>query len=122
MRFYSRRLGAAGWCRHYAALSVEKQAALQARLQQMMRTNTYDAATGQITVTPITAAAFHELSDYYFDVFNKGTMPMRSNPTPSTTANCGDQMTAFFWWTAGPRARIVLAQMSPTRRTGRMRS
>ena len=84
----------------YAALSVEKRAALQARLQQMMRTNTYDAATGQITVTPITAAAFHELSDYYFDVFNKGRNAYAIQPNAINDRARGDQMTAFFWWTA----------------------
>src|SRR5512147_832234 len=38
---------------NYASLSIEQQAALQARLQQMMRTNTYNAATNTITIDPV---------------------------------------------------------------------
>src|SRR5512133_2162167 len=37
----------------YSALSVEQQAALRARLQQIMRRNTYDAATDRIVVDPV---------------------------------------------------------------------
>jgi nitric oxide reductase subunit B len=43
---------------NYAALSVESQAALRARLQELMRRNTYDAATGTITIDPAQAAAY----------------------------------------------------------------
>ena len=40
---------------NYAALGVEQQAALRARLQEMIRHNTYDPATGKITVDPARA-------------------------------------------------------------------
>src|SRR5437867_4705558 len=39
----------------FDSLNIEQQAGLQARLQQLLRTNTYDAGTGQITVDPIRA-------------------------------------------------------------------
>ena len=51
---------------NYAALGVEQQAALRARLQEMIRRNTYDPATGKITVDPVRAAAFDELESLLF--------------------------------------------------------
>ena len=56
----------------FDALNIEQRAALQARLQQLLRTNTYDAATDQITVDPIRAAAFTDLYGHYSDVFSRG--------------------------------------------------
>ncbi len=37
-----------------------------------MRRNTYDAASGRITVDPVRADAFEHLVAYYSDVFGKG--------------------------------------------------
>src|SRR6188474_897092 len=39
-------------------LPMEQQAVLKARLQELIRTNTYDAATGTIKLDPVRAAAF----------------------------------------------------------------
>src|SRR5512142_371245 len=44
------RWARAGGAEAYATLSPEAQAALRARLQQRMRTNTYDPATGAVTL------------------------------------------------------------------------
>ncbi len=52
---------------NYAALGPEQQAALRARLQQVMRQNTYNAETGTITVAPVRAAAFDELYGYLLE-------------------------------------------------------
>jgi nitric oxide reductase subunit B len=57
---------------NYNSLNAERKAALQGRLQAMMRNNTYDAASRRITLDPVRADAFRELSAYYFDVFNRG--------------------------------------------------
>jgi nitric oxide reductase subunit B len=56
----------------YDALAPEQQGALRARLQQVMRTNTYQQGSGRITVNPVRAAAFEELSRHYPDVFGRG--------------------------------------------------
>jgi nitric oxide reductase subunit B len=56
----------------YAALDPERKAALNARLQQLLRTNTYDAATARITIDPVRVEAFVELLRYYSDVFSQG--------------------------------------------------
>src|SRR5438034_7737039 len=57
---------------NYAALDPERKAALKARLQQLLRTNTYDTSSGRIDVNPIRAEAFDELFRYYSDVFSQG--------------------------------------------------
>jgi nitric oxide reductase subunit B len=56
----------------YAALGLEQRAALQARLQEIMRHNTYDPTTGRITLDPVRGAAFEELYRYYSDIFSRG--------------------------------------------------
>src|SRR5438105_5054857 len=48
----------------YSALSPEQQAALQARLQTIIRRNTYDPETRTVTVDPVRGAAFEDLSRY----------------------------------------------------------
>jgi nitric oxide reductase subunit B len=85
---------------NYAALNVERRAALQGRLQAMMRRNTYDTATGQITVDPVRADAFRELSAYYYDVFHNGRNAYAIPPNAVDDLGRSRQMTAFFWWTS----------------------
>jgi nitric oxide reductase subunit B len=84
----------------YAELPVERQAALRQRLELAMRTNTYDAATGTITIAPERAAAFERLAAYYADVFAAGrpeyAIPRGALVDPARQR----QMAAFFWWTA----------------------
>src|SRR5581483_3341677 len=74
-----------------ASLEAERKAALEARLQTLLRTNTYDFASRQIVVDPIRAEAFAALSRYYSDVFSRGRDEYAIQP---------GQMSSFFWWTA----------------------
>ncbi len=85
---------------NYERLGVERRAALQARLQQMMRTNTYDAATGRITVDPARADAFDHLVAYYSDVFGNGRTEYAIQQGALSDPAKAREMTAFFWWTA----------------------
>ena len=66
----------------YAALGVEQQAALRARLQEIIRHNTYDPATGKITIDPVRAAAFDALYSHYSDVFTRGETNTRFSEMP----------------------------------------
>jgi nitric oxide reductase subunit B len=84
----------------YSALGVEQQAALQARLQQIMRTNTYDAATGKITIDPVRAAAFEELAGHYADVFSRGRNEYAIQKNALSDPTKLREMSSFFWWTA----------------------
>jgi len=85
---------------NYAALGPEQRAALGARLREIMRRNTYDPASGKITVDPVRAAAFEELSAYYSDVFKRGRNEYAIQPNALTDPAKLRQMSAFFWWTA----------------------
>ncbi|HYQ92449.1 MAG TPA: nitric-oxide reductase large subunit [Candidatus Competibacteraceae bacterium] len=84
----------------YASLPPERQAALQTRLQSIMRTNTYDPASGRITLDPVRAAAFSTLADYYADVFTRGrdeyAIPRGALADPDKLRD----LNAFFWWTS----------------------
>jgi nitric oxide reductase subunit B len=85
---------------NYAALDPEQQAALRARLQRIMRNNTYNAETGKIVVDPVRAAAFDELYVYYSNIFSHGRDEYAIQPNALSDPEKLRQMSAFFWWTA----------------------
>jgi nitric oxide reductase subunit B len=93
---WAKHLGVAG----FAALGPEQQAALRARLREAMRRNTYDSATGRITVDAVRAQAFDALTAYYSDLFTHGrneyAIPANALSDPAKLR----QMSAFFWWTS----------------------
>lgn len=94
-----------GWARaegasDYAALNAEQQAALRARLQQEIRTNTWDAATNTVTISPARAAAFDQLAAYYSHIFADGRANYAIPPGALTDTAKQHEMAAFFWWTA----------------------
>lgn len=85
---------------NYDALGLEQQAALRARLQRIMRTNTWERNSGRITIDPVRAEAFDALQRYYADVFSNGrsdyAIPRGALSHPAKLR----KMSAFFWWTA----------------------
>ena len=85
---------------NYAALDTERQAALTARLQKLLRTNTYDASSDSIVVDPAVALAFDQLSNYYGDVFSQGRSDYAIQKGALSDPAKARQMSAFFWWTA----------------------
>jgi len=84
----------------YAALGMEQQAALQARLREVMRKNTYDPQTRSITLGPVRAEAFAELFRYYSEVFTRGRNDYAIQPGAMSDPTKLREMSAFFWWTA----------------------
>lgn len=90
----------------YKDLSSEDQAALERRLQETLRENTYDPETGTITIDPIRAKAVANLSDYYKGLFmenpeldelrNAYAIPKNSIKDETRMK----QMSGFFFWTA----------------------
>ncbi|HWR16555.1 MAG TPA: nitric-oxide reductase large subunit [Terriglobales bacterium] len=84
----------------YASANAEVKGALQARLQQVMRTNTYNQATNTITIPPIRAAAFEELQKHYADVFSNGRHEYAIPQGALTDATKLRDMSAFFFWTS----------------------
>ncbi|WNG39690.1 nitric-oxide reductase large subunit [Archangium violaceum] len=84
----------------YGEAPAEKQAALRERLTAMMRTNTYDANTGTVTLAPERAEAMRDNAAHYADVFAKGrsayAIPEGALTNPEKLKDLG----AFFWWTS----------------------
>ena len=84
----------------YARLAPERQAALRERLTREYRTNTYDAATKTITVSPDRARAIAANVAYYTKLFADGrdeyALPRGTVVEPER----GKALAAFFFWSA----------------------
>ncbi|MFT3775386.1 MAG: nitric-oxide reductase large subunit [Minicystis sp.] len=93
---WARQLGAAD----HDALDAPRRAALQARLEGVMRTNTYDPDTRTITITPERAAAFDALAAHYADVFSAGRNEYAIPRGALTDGTKQREMASFFWWTS----------------------
>jgi nitric oxide reductase subunit B len=85
---------------NYAALPAESRAALQERLTELTRRNTYDPRTDTIVLDRERARAFDELATYYADVYENGRNEYAIPAGALTDPNKQHQMAAFFWWTA----------------------
>ena len=90
----------AEFARGYDALPSEQQAALRQRLQNLTRTNTYDDATGRITVDPLRARAFEDNLKHYSDVFANGNKDYAIQRNAQSDPVKLRQLTSFFFWTA----------------------
>src|SRR5690606_27698738 len=84
----------------YAQLDGERQAQLQGRLAQEMRTNTYDPDTGVVTVSPVRAAAFEKNLEHYSDVFTYGKAEYAIPAGAVTDPDRLRKLSAFFFWTS----------------------
>lgn len=88
----------------YARLNPEQQAALRARLQADLRTNTYDPATGTLTVSPLRAQAIAAVSDHYTRLFGNDPSMAELRDAYAIPANTikdperQRMMNAFFFW------------------------
>jgi nitric oxide reductase subunit B len=90
----------------YEELSDEQRGAFQGRLQARMRENTYDPATGTITLDTDRAAAIETVAAHYSSVFGsdpataalRETYALRNDTVPD--ADNRRALGAFFWWTA----------------------
>jgi nitric oxide reductase subunit B len=99
---WARQEGAA----NFHALTPEEQGMLQARLQPMMRKNTYDPATGTITLDEDRVAAISNVAAHYESLFGndpataslREAYAMKNDTVPA--ADHRRALTAFFWWTA----------------------
>ena len=90
----------------YALLSAEEQAGLRGRLQEMMRANTYDPATGAITLTPERVIALSNVAAHYESLFGNDPATAKLREGYAMKEGTVDTMehrralTAFIWWTA----------------------
>ena len=88
----------------YKSVSAEKQAMYKVRLQKELRTNTYNAATNSIVVSPLRALAISEISKHYTGLFmnDPGLSKLRdAYAIPVNTIKSidrMDKMNKFFFW------------------------
>ena len=106
-------------------MPAESRAALQGRLTEVTRQNTYDAATDTIVLDNDRAAAFEELAAYYADVYGKGRNEYAIPAGALTDPTKQREMATFFWWTAWaastnrPGQDVTLHAELAARRAGR---
>ena len=79
---------------------ADEQAALISRLTRLMKTNTFDPATGTITLDPVRAEAFDTLVEHYRSVFSDGNVAYSIPRGTVTEPVKVRQLAAFFFWTS----------------------
>ena len=90
----------------YEDLEPAEQAALETRLQERIRRNTWDAAQGTITIDADRAEAIATVSRHYDSLFGadpatghlREAYAMKNGTVPD--AGHRRSLSAFFWWTA----------------------
>ena len=85
---------------NYDGLQPEQQAVLRQRLQGVLRTNTYDAASGRITIDPLRAKAFEDNLKHYTDVFTNGNDSYSIQRNAQSDPVKLRQLVSFFFWTS----------------------
>ena len=84
----------------YDQLDGERQAQLSGRLASLMRTNTYDADSGTVTIDPLRAEAFRANLAHYSSVFAEGETDYAIPAGAVTDESRLRQLSAFFFWTS----------------------
>jgi nitric oxide reductase subunit B len=84
----------------YANLGSEQQATLRQRLQDTMRKNNYDAASGRLTIEPVRARAFEENLKHYTDIFANGKPVYAVQHNAQADPVKLRQLNSFFFWTS----------------------
>lgn len=97
---WSQQGGANAW----ADLRADQQAALRARVQAEMRTNTYDPDTETITISPVRVQAIRAMQDHYLGLFGNdpALAELREHyAMPADTIGTAEHrtnLTAFCFW------------------------
>ncbi len=84
----------------YSDLKKNEQASLQAEVQKMFRTNTYDKENGTITISGLRAEAIQSNIKHFSDVFLNGrdAYAIRKNSLPDSASV--RLLSAFFFWSS----------------------
>jgi nitric oxide reductase subunit B len=85
---------------NFEAMPAESRAALQGRLTELTRRNTYDPAANTIVLDNDRAQAFEELAAYYADIYGNGRKEYAIPAGALTNQVKQRQLATFFWWTA----------------------
>jgi nitric oxide reductase subunit B len=84
----------------YATLNSEQQAVLRQRLQDTVRKNNYNEATGKLIIEPIRAEAFEANLKHYSEVFTDGNKDYAIQRNAQSDPAKLRQLVSFYFWTA----------------------
>jgi nitric oxide reductase subunit B len=84
----------------YDDLTSEQKAALRQRLQDVMRRNNYDEASGRLTIEPVRARAFEDNLKHYSTIFTNGKTDYAIQRDAQSDPVKLRQLTSFFFWTS----------------------
>ncbi|MCK9410290.1 MAG: nitric-oxide reductase large subunit [Bacteroidetes bacterium] len=84
----------------YDALNGELQAQLRSRLELMIKSNTYNPDTKQITVDPVRARAFEANLKHYTEVFSNGNEDYAIQKNTISDPTKLRQFAAFIFWSS----------------------
>ena len=84
----------------YAALPLDQQAGLRARLAEMLHENRYDPAVHVLTIDAVRARAFESNLRHYAQVFGAGQTEYAIPKGTLTDPARQHALAAFFFWTA----------------------
>lgn len=84
----------------YNTLNVEQKAALKARLINDIKTNTFSANDGTITISKTRLSAIKDNCAYYASIFSEGKEEYAIQKGALTDEEKLDQLNAFLFWTS----------------------
>jgi len=90
----------------YDNLTSEQKAGLRQRLQDTVRKNNYDEATGRLSIESVRARAFEDNLKHYTEVFTNGKTVYAVQRNAQTDPAKLRQLNAFFFWTSWASATI----------------
>src|SRR6476469_7278174 len=84
----------------YDLLPSEQKAILRQRLQDTIRKNNYDQASGRLTIEPVRARAFEDNLKHYSDIFANGKPVYAVQRNAQADPAKLRQLNSFFFWTS----------------------
>ena len=84
----------------YDDLTSEQKAALRQRLQDVVRKNNYDEASGRLTIEPVRARAFEDNLKHYSIIFTNGNTDYAIQRNAQSDPAKLRQLNSFFFWTS----------------------
>ncbi len=82
----------------YDNLTSEQKAILRQRLQDTIRKNNYDDASGRLTIEPVRARAFEDTLKHYTDIFANGNTAYAVQRNAQADPTKLRQLNSFFFW------------------------
>jgi len=84
----------------YVKLASEQKALLRQRLQDTIRKNNYDAASGRLTIEPVRARAFEDNLKHYSEIFINGNSAYAIQRNAQSDPDKLRALNSFFFWTS----------------------